>query len=133
MDLIDREELSKFVLDNDIKEDFNYDAEYMYRYVKDGKLVGVVVYMLQDDVSGNKYPRIIHVILDTSIRRRKEAYKFIINTFRDLKEKGYKVVIAIVPRWKMFMIALAEKLTFKMFAEDENNYYYFMNINDLVK
>ena len=133
MDTINRQELEQFVELCDIKENFNYDAEFMYNYVKDGKLVGVVAYMLQKDLGGNEYPRFIHVLIHPSIRKTKEAYKFVMNTFKDIKSKGYEVVVAVIPNWKQYMITLAEGFKFKEYHHDDEYKYYSMNIDDLIK
>lgn len=131
--LLDRENIQKFVEENEIGEKFNYEAEFMYPWYKEAKLVGLVAYMLQADQQGNKYPRFIHVILDKSIRRTKEAYQFVLDSFRDIRSRGYDKVIAVIPHWKKYMIVFAMKFKFKLYSSDKDYGYWILDINDLLK
>jgi hypothetical protein len=80
--------------------------------------------MLQPDAAGKVYPRFIHVILDDSIRRSKEALKFVLDSFKDIKAKGYDKTVAVIPKWKTNMIIFADKFRFQKYAEDENLTYW---------
>lgn len=129
LETINKEELKNFVEENEIGERFNYDAEFMYRLNEKDKLVGVIAYMLQKDRLGNEYPRFIHVILDKSVRRSKVAFKFLQNTFDDLKSKGYSTVVAIIPSWKKHMMLLAIKAGFVRYTSDKEYGYFRRGIN----
>lgn len=129
---LSREDITRLVEENDIGENFNYEAEFIYPWYKEAKLVGLVAYMLQKDQAGNKLPRFIHVILDKEVRRSKEAYTFVMDSFRDLKYKGYDRVVAVIPHWKKFMIVLAYKFKFKQYASDEQYGYWLLDIDDLL-
>lgn len=127
-------ELQHFVEKNEIGEPFNYDAEFpYYHYDKNGALTGIVVYCKDKDISGREYPRFIHIILDESIRRSKEAYSFVLDTFKDLRSKGWETVVAVIPHWKKYMILLAMKLRFTKYAEDKEYGYWFVRIDDVIR
>ena len=130
---LDKETIQKFVEENEIGEDFNYEAEFIYPWYKEDKLIGIIAYMLQQDQQGNKYPRFIHIILDKSVRRSKEAYKFVLDSFKDIKSQGYDKVVAVMPKWKRYMIVLAIKLKFKQYSSDDKFGYWLLDINDLIK
>ena len=131
MDMVlDKTELEEFVDRNEIGEDFGYDAEFIYPLYKDNKLVAVVAYMLEKDKLGNSYPRFIHVIFDKSIRKTKEAVRFVFDTFEDIKSKGYNFIVAVIPNWKKYMQIYATKVMFKRIHSDENYGYWVLNIND---
>ena len=123
---IDKQELKEFVERNEIGEPFNYSAEFMYRLTKGDKLVGIVAYMLEKDKEGNEFPRFIHVIFDEGIRKTRTAVKFVIDSLVDIQNKGYEVVVAVIPHWKKHMIRYARKFRFKEFSSDEKYGYYML-------
>lgn len=122
-------ELKQFVLRNEIGEEFNFNAEFQYLHYKENQLLGLVAYMKEKDSTGAEYPRFIHVVLDKSIRRSKEALDFILDSFEDLKTKGYEKVVAVIPHWKKHMQIFARKFNFIQYAKDEEFGYWVADIN----
>jgi hypothetical protein len=131
--MVDKKELDDFITRNEIGEEFNYNAEFQYyHYDKDGKIDGLVAYMKEKDATGIELPRFIHVILDKPIRRSKEAYTFVLDSFKDLKDKGYNNVIAIIPNWKQFMKIFAMRFKFKQVHHDDNYGYWCANLDEVL-
>lgn len=129
---IARAELELFVLANEIGEEFNYAAEYLYTHYKDDKLVGVLAFSKERDKTGREYPRFCHIILGESFRGTKESYKFLVDSLSDLKNKGYDTVIAIVPHWKKHIQWLILRLRFKEYEKDDKYGYWFVKIDDII-
>lgn len=126
--VIDIKEIDEFLKENPIDEEFNYNAEFKYRLVKDGKLIGLIAYMLQKDEKGNIIPRFIHIILDKSVRRTRRAAAFVFSTIRDIQTKGYNQICAVIAHERTNMQQYARKFRFINYASDDKYTYWMLNL-----
>ena len=111
-------------------EDFNYEADIKYLYYKDNKLVGIIAYNL-GEMNGNVAPLFIHVIGHPDFTHTKTGYKFLYDTFRDLK-KTYPIIIAHIPNERENMIRLALRAGFVEYATKEiGSKYYWLDLRKI--
>jgi len=126
-------ELERFVALCDIGEDFNYAARYKYIGTQDEEIKIVVVYMIVHDVTGMIHPRFIHILIHPDFRRSKNAYKFVLETIKDLKKKHFYAIVANIPESHRHMMVLAKKLNFKEYGSNDYGKLFFADIDEILK
>lgn len=110
-------------------EEFNYKADVKYLYYKEKKLLGIIAYNL-GRIAQEETPLFIHVILAPELRRTKIAYKFLYDTFRDMKLK-YKIIVAHIPNDREYMVRFALKVGFVMYSEAKDSKYYYLDLEKI--
>lgn len=110
-------------------EEFCYEADIKYMYYKEGRLVGIIAYNIAL-VGQRETPVFIHVILHPDFQRTKEAYKFLFDNFRNIKQK-YNLIIAHIPNDREQMINFALKVGFVMYNEEENSKFYYLDLEKI--
>ena len=126
--VIDIKEIDEFLKENPIDEELNYNAEFKYRLVKDGKLIGLIAYMLQKDEKGTIIPRFIHIILDKSVRRTRRAAAFVFSSIRAIQTKGDNQICAVIAHERTNMQQYARKFRFINYASDDKYTYWMLNL-----
>jgi hypothetical protein len=111
-------------------EEFNYKADVKYLYYEGNKLLGIIAYNL-GRIAREETPLFIHIILAPELRRSKRAYKFLYDTFRDMKAK-YKIIVAHIPNeGREYMVGLALKVGFVMYSESKDSKYYYLDLEKI--
>ena len=111
-------EINKLAFSSGLKEYLDL-GDLMYVGCKDGKLVAVEVYRLEE-LDGTLLPRFIHIILHPSIQRSKTAVEFLIKNERDVARYGYKKSWCFILKERCDMAKLAMKFGFSKLREDLN-------------
>lgn len=126
-------ELRQLVIDSGIDEPFDYNSNLKYMLWKEGELAGAIAYRIVITEAGNYIPRFIHVILSPKIQRSKIAYKFVKDSLKDLRKKGFVQAIAVILDRRNMMIRLAKKLGFKEYKTDKvrEERYYYLNLKEV--
>jgi len=75
-------------------------------------------------------PMFIHVILDESIKRTKEAYGFLMFQFNDMKI-SHTIIVAHVPDEKDEMIRFAMKMGFEPYSETNDSTYLYLDLEKI--
>ncbi len=117
----------KHLLTHDVLgEDFYHEATHKYIYGSD-KPIGVIAYTL-DIVGGKTLPRFIHVSIDPKYRATEEVNNFLNLTELALLSEGYTQTFAAIEHNKKYMHKTARYYGFKEYHKDDENIYYFKNI-----
>lgn len=119
----DKTKLKSFIEEVELKEYFNYEAEYIFADIEDGKILGLVAYMMDDYDGGRILPRYVHVILGKSLRRRRRLIDLLKYAEDKLIFEGFKECFAYIYKTKEQMIRYAEKFGFKKTLETADAYY----------
>ena len=122
--------LKELVDASGIDEEFNYEADIYHVGIKDGKIVGVIVYVLEQFNNGEYVPRFIHVIFDESIKRSKNIVILLIKSQRMLASLGYKQMFCLIEDRKQQMITYAKKFGFEEWNTTEHGKYLYKNIGE---
>ena len=129
-ELKDSTELRELVDASNIDEDFDYRAHIYHVGREAGKIVGVIVYRLQDFSDGKVLPRFIHVIFDRSIQRTKKIILLLLKSQKMIKELGYNQMFCLVKEDKQDMITYAKKFGFQEWSETEHGKLLYKNIGE---
>lgn len=107
-------------------EQFYSGASHKYIYGND-KPIGVIAYTL-DMVGGKTLPRFIHVSIEPSYRATDEVANFLRLTELSLLAEGYTQSFAAIEHKKKYMHKTAVYYGFKEYHKDEDNVYYYKNL-----
>lgn len=119
-----REDIDRFINAVGIPDPFEYDCSYKYLYYKQGKLVGIMAYNLVPMVD-RLIPLCVHIIGEKTFRHTVTAYKFMLDTFKDLK-KSYNIVVVHIPNDRDYIIKGMVRFGFTEYSEDAYGKYYYM-------
>lgn len=107
-------------------EVFHSGASHKYIYGQESP-VGVIAYTL-DIVGGKTLPRFIHVSIEPKYRATEEVNNFLNLTELALLSEGYTQTFAAIEHNKKYMHKTAKYYGFKEYHKDDENIYYFKNI-----
>ena len=119
-------DILEFLLDTPIPDEFEWKADFKYLYYKDSKIVGMMIYKLVPMV-GKPTPLCVHIIGEEKFKKTPTAYKFMLETFKDLA-KDYKTLCAHIPNERTYIINEMVRFGFREYSEDSYGKYYFLGL-----
>lgn len=119
-------EYQHLITDKVLGEQFYSGASHKYIY-GNYKPIGVIAYTL-DMVGGKTLPRFIHVSIDSQFRATDEVSNFLRLTELSLLSEGYTQSFAAIEHKKKYMHKTAVHYGFKEYHKDDENIYYFKNL-----